>query len=103
MRAIFSSSAVIFRRSTVFKVDRAPAQFAGLPGTFFAMLHFQSEDQRVFVCAVPSLFSYHLFVVFLGSEIGENDAGSASLDPERLSGGGGGGGEEAEQYAPQSK
>ena len=34
-------------------------------------LHVQSEDQRVFVCAKPSLFSQHLFVVFLGSEIVE--------------------------------
>ena len=41
-------------------------------------LHVQSEDHRVFDCAEPSLFSYHLFLVFLGSEIGEMGAGSAS-------------------------
>ena len=44
-----------------------------------AGLHVQSEDQRVFVCAEPSLFRNHRLVVFLGSEIGEIDAASAIL------------------------
>ena len=48
--------------------------------------------------SVPSLhfFSKHLFVVFLGSEIVEIDAGSASQCPERPS-------MQAEQSAPRSK
>ena len=44
-------------------------------------LYVQAEDQRVFVCAKPSLSSKHLFVVFLGSEIVEIDAGSATRGP----------------------
>ena len=40
-------------------------------------LHVQSEDQRVFVYADPALLSQHVFVVFLGSGIGEIDTGSA--------------------------
>ena len=48
--------------------------------------------------SVPSLhvFSKHLFVVFLGSEIVEIDAGSATRCAERSSA-------QAEQSAPQSK
>ena len=48
-------------------------------------LHIQSENQRVFVCAEPSLFSKHLFDVFLGSEIGEIDSGSPSWGLQRSS------------------
>ena len=59
-------------------------------------LHVQSEDKHVFICAEPSLFSMHLFVVYLGSEIGEINAGSASRDPERSPA-------HVEQCAPRSK
>ena len=51
--------------------------------SWLACAHVQSEDQRFFVCAKPSLLSYHLFLVFLGSEMGEIDARPASWGPER--------------------
>ena len=58
--------------------------------------YIQSADQRVFFSGEPSLFSQHLFVVFLGSEISKIDAGSASRGPEQSSA-------QAEQSAPRSK
>ena len=53
-RAIISLLPLSFFGSTVFKVDRAPARFAGLPVTFLAMesgIRFRTEQKKNRFCA----------------------------------------------------